>query len=325
MPNPDTREPSKALPVLLMFRSVRLYRLNSPWPESEQTLAEGLARAAFRPCGAFAERSSGWEAPTGDSDGQLARRVGGADLLRLRSQTRLLPMAAVNEALEGRLDEFRERMQTAPTRSERRRLKEQTRDELLPKALLKSERTRGFVLPSERIIGIDTLSESRAERFLEHLRVALGSVDVMPLTFRRPVGDLLTQIFFGDAPRGILLGQECRMCDPADSKATVRCVDMDLADPAVRKHVKDGMRLTQLGIEFGPALRCVIDQTGGLSKLKFAGLEAGEVPADEDPLARLDAEFVLLTGTLRQLLSTMQQALDGYDAAALQAPRALHA
>lgn len=309
-----------------MFRSVRLYHLSSPWPDSEQALAEQLARGAFRPCGAYSERSSGWEAPTGDSDGRLARRVGGADLLRLRTQTRLLPMAAVNEALEERLGEFRERMQSEPTRREQRKLRDQTRDELLPKALLKSERTRGFVLTAERIIGIDTSSESRAERFLEHLRAAIGSLDVAPLSFRRPVSELLTQIFLGEAPRGFVLGQECRMCDPADLKATVRCVDMDLADASVRKHVKDGMRLTQLGIEFSNVLRCVVDQNGGMSKLRFAGLEAGEAPDDDDPLARLDAEFVLLTGTLRQLLSGMHQALGGYaDDGALSEPRALRA
>lgn len=296
-----------------MFRSVRFYRLNSPWPESEQQLSEQLSTAAFRPCGSYSERSSGWEPPTGDQDGMLSRRVDGADLMRLRSQTRLLPAAAIDEALEERLDEYRERMQQEPGRREKRRLKEQTRDELLPKALLKSERTSGFVIGSDQIVAINTLSESRAERFLDHLRAPLGSLEVAPLSFKRSVGDLLTQIFLGEAPRGFVLGHECRMQDPSDTKATVRCVDMDLADASVRKHVKDGMRLTHLGVEFGNMLSCVIDQNGGISKLKFAGMDAKEEMADEDPLARLDAEFVLLTGTMRQLLAALTQALGGHE------------
>jgi recombination associated protein RdgC len=292
-----------------MFRAVRFYRLNNPWPYSEQALSDQLAQAAFRPCSAYSERSSGWEAPTGDPEGALSRRVDGADLLRLRSQTRLLPTAAINEALEDRLDQYRERMQEEPSRREKRKLKEQTRDELLPKALLKSDRTTGFVLGADQIIGINTLSDTRAEQFLERLRTALGSLEVVPLSFKRPVGELLQQIFLGNAPRGFVLGHECRMCDPSDTKATVRCVDMDLADPAVRKHVNDGMRLTHLGVEFGNALSCVIDQNGGISKLKFVGLDAAEAATDENPLARLDAEFVLLTGTMRQLLATLQQTL----------------
>lgn len=297
-----------------MFRNVRFYRLHSAWPDSEQQLSEQLATTAFRPCGAYTERSTGWEPPAGDADALLARRVDGADLLRLRSQTRLLPAAAIEDALETRLEEYRERMQHEPSRREKRKLKQQTRDELLPKALLKSERTRGFAIGGESLIAVETLSDARAERFLDHLRAPLGSLDVAPLTFRRPVAELLTQIFLGDAPRGFVLGHECRMQDPSDPKATIRCADVDLADAAVRKHVSDGMRLTHLGVEFGNVLSCVIDHNGGISKLKLTGMDAKEDTVDDDdPLARLDAEFVLLTGTLRQLIGSLKQALGGYD------------
>ena len=81
-----------------MFRSVRFYSVSSPWPDSEQALSEKLTAAAFKPCGSYTERSSGFEPPTGVDDAPLARRVAGADLLRLRNQTRVLPTAAVNEA-----------------------------------------------------------------------------------------------------------------------------------------------------------------------------------------------------------------------------------
>jgi recombination associated protein RdgC len=308
-----------------MFRSVRFYRLNSPWPDSEQSLSEGLASAAFAPCGPYAERSSGWEPPSGDSDGLLTRRVEGADLLRLRTQTRLLPTAAINEALEERLEAYRERMRGEPGRREKRKLKEQTRDELLPKALLKSERTGGFVIAAQRLIAISTLSATRAERFLEHLRASLPGFDVTPLAFKRPVGDLLTRIFLNDAAPGFALGGECRMCDPSDSKATVHCADMDLTDAAVRKHVTDGMHLTHLGIEFNNLLACTIDRNGGIAKLKLVGMEADDQQAGEDPLVRLDADFALLTGALRQLMATMKQALGGYEEQAPAWPAAVAA
>ncbi len=292
-----------------MFRSVRFYRLSSEWPESEQALSERLALAAFHPCGAYAEQSSGWEAPAGDAAPGLVRRVTGADLLKLRSQSRLLPAAAIEDALESRLEEYRARTQEEPSRREKRRLRQQVRDELLPKALLKSERTQGLVLARDGLIAIDTLSATRAERFLDHLRAPLGSLDVAPLTFARPFTDLLTRIFLGDAPRGFVLGRECRMHDPSDTKATVRCSDMDLADPTVRKHVKDGMRVTHLGVEFGNVLRCVIDHNGGIGKLKLLGADEAGDDADDDPLAKLDAEIALLAGTLRELVAALEQAL----------------
>lgn len=290
-----------------MFRSVRFFRLNTAWPESEEALSDKLSSFAFAPCAPYSERSSGWEPPTGEPESLLGRRVEGADLLRLRSQTRLLPSAAIDDALEARIEEWRRRMRMDPPRREKRKLKAQTRDELLPKALLKSRRTSGFVIASERLVAIDTLSDARTEEFLEHLRASLGALDVFPLAFRRPFGELLTRIFLGDAPEGFILGRECRMCDPSDTKASLRCADMDLADQAVRRHVREGMRLTHLEIGFGNVLTCTIDEKGGIARLRLVGSGGDDDLPDEDPLARLDAGFALLTGTLRQLVSALEQ------------------
>ena len=121
--------------------------------------------------------------------------------------------------------------------------------------------------------------------------------------------ELLKRIFLGDPPRGIKLGRECRMQDPSDSRATVRFADMDLTDVNIRKHVRDGMRLTHLGIEFNNTMSCVIDEKGGLGKLRLLGADAAETGDDEDPLSRFDAEFVLLTGTLRQLNAILAETL----------------
>lgn len=294
-----------------MFKSVRFYRLTGTWPDTEQAVDAALAAARFEPCGPLTEKTSGWEPPSAEPGGAFSRRVAGADLLQLRSQSRLLPAAAVNEALETRLDEYRERMEQEPSRREKRRLKEQTRDDLLPKALLRSERTKGCFLVSERIFAIDAGTPAKAERFLEYLRAPLGSVDTVPLAYNRPVDELLKRIFLGDAPSGIALGRECRMQDPSDNRASVRWVDMDLTDASIRKHVKDGMKLSHLGIEFGGVMSCVLDEHGALGKIRFVGMDASEDAELEEPLARFDAELVLLTGTLRQLLAALEKSLGG--------------
>jgi recombination associated protein RdgC len=297
-----------------MFRSVRFYSVSSPWPDSEQALSERLAASAFKPCGSYTERSSGFEAPTGSDDGPLARRVAGSDLLRLRNQMRVLPTAAVNEALEVRLAEYRERMQEEPGRRTRAKLKEQTRDELLPKALLKSDRTTALFLLHENILAIGTAAQSRAERFLELLRSALGKLDAEPLAFAQPIEHVLTRVFTGDPPPKFALGREARMRDRADAKSSVRWSEIDLTHANVRRCVKDGMELTHLGIEFGSALSGVLDATGTIGKLKLVGLDEAADEAEEgavEPLARLDAELALLGGTLRQLVTGLKDALGG--------------
>jgi len=293
-----------------MLRSVRFYSVQSPWPASEQELSEKLATVLFKPCGTYTERSSGFEPPTGTEGAPLARRLGGADLLRVRTQVRVLPTAAVNEALEVRLAEYRQRMQEEPGRRTKRKLKDQTRDELLPKALLKSDRIVALYLLQDNVLAIGTSSETRAERFLEQLRAALGKLDTKPLAFERPLADFLTRVFAGDPPPKFALGRECRMRDRAEAKSSVRWQDVDLTQANVRRCIKDGMELTHLGIEFGSVMSGVMDAAGVIGKFKLLGLEEPPEDLAEEPLARFDAELALLGGTLRQLVAGLRQALD---------------
>lgn len=294
-----------------MFRNLRFYRVTSPWPESEEALSEILSENAFTPCGSFSERSAGWEALGNHEDDLLCRRVNGADLVQLRTQSRVLPVAAIKEALEDRVDEFRSRMKLEPNRAEIRRMKEETRDTLLPKALVKSERNRACFIPSESLLVIDVGTVTKAEWVIEQFRTSFDQFYCTPLTFNKLPADLLTSIFMGDSPLGFSLGRECRMQDVVDSKSVVTWRDFELTDHSIRQHVVEGMRLTHLGVGFDNVMSCVIDQEGVISKVKFIEAEAVE-NWGEDPMAKLDADFVLLTGAVRRLIEDLKKLLGGF-------------
>jgi len=294
-----------------MFRNVRYYRLDGVWPDNEEALSQSLEQAGFEPCGPLTERSSGWVAVDPDTSDLLARRINGADLIRLRSQSRVLPAAVINEELEARIEEFRNRMQEAPSPREKRRLKAEARDELMPKAMLKSDRIWGYVDLKEKILGIDTALDSVAERFIRRLQASMDGVNIRPLQFMKPVDELLTGIFFEDAPGQFALGRECRMQDLADAGSVVRWTDFDLSDKTIRDHVANGMRLTHLAIVYDNVMSCVLNENGVISKLRFLGMD-DDNEDHKDPLARQDAEFVLITGTLRNLLGDLKKQLGGF-------------
>ncbi len=296
-----------------MFRNVRFYRIKSTWPKTEDELSEQLGNSGFKPCGPYTELSAGWEAPATELPDMLCRRLNGADLLRLRSQTRVLPAAAINEALEERMGDYEARMQEKPSAKQKRRLKAELREELLPKALLKSERINGFYIHSLGLLGVEAGSENKAERFLDCLRTAFGSLDAVPLLFNKPVADWLNSVFLGGVPSSFRLGRECKMQEPTLGGAVVNWKDIDLADSSIRKHVIDGMKIERLALEFDDIMSCVLDQNGAISKLKFVGSAEAEVEtSDESLLAKQDAEFVLLTGTLTRFVENMKKTLDGY-------------
>ena len=294
-----------------MFRNLRFYRVTSPWPESEEKLSEMLAENAFTPCGSFAERSAGWEALGSNENDPLCRRLNGADLFQLRTQSRVLPVAAINEALEERVAEFRTRMELEPTRAEVRRLKEETRDKLLPTSLVKSERSRACFIHSESLLVIDVGTISKAEWVIDQIRACFDEFYCTPLTFNNSPGDLLTGIFMGDSPLGFSLGRECRMQDVKDTKSVVTWRDFELSDHSIRQHVVEGMRITHLGVGFDEVMTCVIDQEGIVSKVKFIEGEAVD-QWGEDPQAKMDADFVLLTGAVRRLMEDLKKLLGGF-------------
>ena len=241
----------------------------------------------------------------------LCRRLNGADLFQLRTQSRVLPVAAINEALEERLAEYRTRMELEPTRAEVRRLKEETRDKLLPTSLVKSERSRACFIQSESLLVIDVGTISKAEWVIDQIRACFDEFYCTPLTFNNSPGDLLTGIFMGDSPLGFSLGRECRMQDVKDTKSVVTWRDFELSDHSIRQHVVEGMRITHLGVGFDEVMTCVIDQEGVISKVKFI---EGEVVDQwgEDPQAKMDADFVLLTGAVRRLMEDLKKLLGGY-------------
>lgn len=294
-----------------MFRNIRLYRVTGQWPDSEEALSKKLESREFSPCGRFSERSAGWEAPSGIEGDHLCRRLAGADLLQLRTQSRVLPPAAVKEALEVRVAEYKARTQQDPSRQEVRKLKEATRDELMSRSLLKSDRTRGFFLHSDGILGVDAASPATAEWFLEHLRMSLGQVSYFPLAFSEDPLALLTRLFLGHAVPRFHVGRECRMQDASDKRSIVTWRELDLAEASIRQHLNEGLKLTHLGLVYDEILTFLLSNEAVLSKVKFIEGNAADVTDDEDPLARLDAEFVLLTGVVQRLLKDLSNELGG--------------
>ncbi len=295
-----------------MIKNLRFYRIASDWPDTEEVLSSQLENAEFRPCGSLSERSMGFEAPVENAGDLLCRRLAGADLLQLRVQSRVLPAAAVKEALVDRVAAFVQRTAREPSRKEKRELKEEVYGELLPKALLKSDRVAAFYLRSERVLAVASAAPGNAERVLDTLRAAFGSLQAVPLAFKQPAHGLLTRVFLGDGPTEFALGRECRMKDLSEPRSTVNWLDVDLASNTVRAHVKSGLSIDRLGLQFDGVLRCTLDQDVVVRKLLLSGIEELDELDDEDPLMKFDAEFTLLCGLVTRLLSALNKHLGGY-------------
>ena len=294
------------------FRNVRLYRIYSQWPASEEALSRVLENAAFKPCGAFSERSGGFEPPVTGAGDLLSRRISGADLLQLRVQTRVLPPAAVQEALAVRIETFKQRMQTEPNRAEKRDLKDEVYAELLPRALLRSDRVQAIMLPQEGGVVIGSASANVADYFMDALKRAMVTFQYAPVAFKTPVQQLMKRLFMGSPSEHFRMARECRMRDPSDSRSSVNWLDFDLADSTIRRHVTDGLQVDRLGLIFDQVCGLVVDEDLVLRKVRLLGQDEMDQVPDEDALAKHDAEFVIMAGAFKSLVTGLSAELGGF-------------
>src|ERR1035437_6181696 len=74
-----------------MFKNIITYAIPSEWSPDLTVLEEALTRSKFVECGASQEKSMGWVEPRGEKNGPLLESVGGQWLLKLQTETKVLP------------------------------------------------------------------------------------------------------------------------------------------------------------------------------------------------------------------------------------------
>jgi recombination associated protein RdgC len=234
----------------------------------------------------------------------------------------MLPAAVVAETLDEKIAAIEDREARTVGRKERRQLKDEVLLDLLPRAFTRSRRACAYLDRQTGWLLVDAASASAAEDLVDLLRATLGSLPVHPPRPPQPPEVLLTRwVTTGELPPGLTLGDECELRDARDDKVVARCRGHDLAGEEVATHLRAGKQVTQLALDWRESLAFVLQEDLSLKRLRFADelLEEGMDAGLEDEAARLDAEFILMTGELRALLACLEEAFLPAEAAAAPA------
>ena len=290
-----------------MFKNARLFRLGSTFGLDAAGLEAQLASRPFRPCGPVETATLGWSAPLGDETAALVHEVGGCLLLCARKQERLLPSAAVAEALEERINEIESGEARDIGRAERRRLKEQVVSEMLPRAFTRSRRTLLYIDTQSSWLVVDAASERQAEDVVSLLRETLGSLPAKPPAPARIPSDILTGwLLAGEAPADFVPADACELRDPQESAGVVRCSGQDLGSEEILNHLRAGKRVVKLALEWDQRLGFVLAEDLSLKRLRLDTALLDTLEDGEDLAARLDAEFAIMSLQLRDLIARLE-------------------
>ena len=279
-----------------------------------------LPHSILKPVGPLEMSSRGFISPFGrEEKEQLSRCIGNVLWLTVGGEEKILPGVVVNDLLEKKLEEIEEREGRKPGGRERKRLKDDLLQELLPRAFVKSSRSDVFLDLQHGVAAVNTSSRKTGESVMGDIRGLLGSFPAMPLNAEVSPRAILTAWIAGEPlPEGLSLGEECHLQDPVTGGAVIRCQYQELRCEEIDKHLEAGKQVTKLALVFEDNLSFVLGDDLIVRKLKFldGALDKLDHIEEEGRRAELDARFVLQSGEIRRLFLLLEQAFKLSGAAA---------
>ncbi|MCK7581078.1 MAG: recombination-associated protein RdgC [Chromatiales bacterium] len=286
-----------------MFKNARLFRLVEPFATDPDALQSMLEARRFRPCNPLEVSALGWVPPMGEDTEALVHSAAGCLLMCTRYQERILPSAAVKEAVEARVAEIETQEAREVGRAERRRLREQLATELLPHALTRSRRLQIYIDTMTGWLVVDAASAKQAEDVVSLLRLSLGSLRAVPPDAASMPAEVMRLWLLDEPPEPFTVLDACELRSP-DASERVRCAAMNLSSDEVRGHLEAGKWVSKLALDWDARFGFVLAEDLSLKRLAMREALLATMAEDfEDARARLDAEFVLFAGQLRELIA----------------------
>jgi recombination associated protein RdgC len=298
----------------MWFKNLQLYRFTKPFDLDASTLGQQLEQQAFVPCGSQDVTRSGWVPPLGRHGSEFVHSTNGFLMVCAKRQDKLLPSAVINEALEEKALEIESREARQLPRKERRALRDEVYFSLLPKAFVRSSLQFAYISPRDQLLVVDAASAKRAEELLQDLRDALGSLSVIPLVSKHQPIDVMTRwVNSAQIATGFELGEECELRDNADISSVIRCKNQDLTSAEIVNHLKTGMHVSKLALNWQQRLEFVLDEKLVVKRLRFADMvqeQASDIEA-ADAAAQFDVDFSIMALELSAFIAALADAFGG--------------
>ena len=297
----------------MLARNFTLFRFPvSALPTEGTAGVPGLESCRLAPVGPVDLVSQGFVSPLGRDYEKLAVTTADAAWITVGSEERVLPIAAVHEALARKLAAFEQQQGRKPGGRLRKLMKDELVLEMLPRAFVRPRRLDVIFDLQLGICAVDTPSRKAAESAVSEIRRALGSFPALPLNAEISPRAVLTGWIAGDPlPEGLSLGEECELKSADDQGAVVRCQRQDLQSEEIAHHLESGKQVTKLALNMDDHVSFVLGEDLVIRKWKFldGAVDQLEATDSDDIRAELDARFALMSGEFRSLFAILEPAL----------------
>ncbi len=294
----------------MWFKNLQVFRLSKNWKVDIEQLETRLATQAFSNCAASEMQSEGWDSPRGDE--RLVHCVNQQLLLLLTTEKKLLPSSVINQVTKAKAKLLEEEQGFAPGRKAMKDLKERVTEELLPRAFAIKRQTWVWMDPVNGWLVIDSSSPNKADEVLK-LLLKCDKIPVESLRVQVSPQTAMTDWLAGDAPpKGFTIDQDTELRAHTEDKATVRYVRHSIDPDDVQKHIAAGKQCTKLALTWDDKISFVLTENLAIKRIKPLDiLDEDKESHAGDENASFDADFVLMTAEIAQMIDDIVFALGG--------------
>jgi DNA recombination-dependent growth factor C len=295
------------------LRNLQIYRLPCNYSLTAEALIEAITAQAFAPCTSHQAMSQGWVPPR--ENGPLVHVVNGQMILRLQTQTKVLPGAVINAEVKKRAAVMEKAQNFAPGKKALKELKENVTDELMAKAFPKDSQTWVWIDRKNGWLVVDAASASKAD---DVIKLLLKAVDRMPLESlrvqRSPVAAMTDWLNTDEAPAGFTLDTDATLRATGESKASITYKRHTLETDEMQRHIAAGKQCVRLAMTWESKISFVLTESLAIKSVKLLDVmtESDVSPRNEDE--RFDNNAMLITGELAKLMAELVEELGGFAA-----------
>jgi recombination associated protein RdgC len=293
-----------------MFKNLILYAIGSEVPHGPAALEAAMAPGAFVPCGKTQPSSSGWVPPRGVAHGALVESVGGHWLLKMMTETKLLP----NEVVKRRVDEMAAQILAdtgrKPGKRQRRELADEAVLELLPVAFTRRTTTMAWIDPGAKLLMIDAASQARADLVAAALVQCWPKMNLHLLRVQDYVDAAMARwMLTHNPPHRFSIDRDAVLESADEDHAVVRYQHYGLDAPDVRHHLKSGKVPTKLAMTYDARVSFVLVDDLRIQRIEIADMVLMEQKAQAGD--EFDGDVAIATGELAALIANLVEELGG--------------
>lgn len=301
----------------MWFRNAVIYTLTRNFSLNLDTIEKSLRDFSF-PTGTLeVVKRSGFVNPAlhdvGQSTGESAplfHRCGHYTAITIKHEKKKLPAKVVKAELRKTIAEIENRESRKVRGKEKRTIKEELLVRLTKRAFTEESETHLMFIKNQYLV-VDANSHTQAESAIAFLRKAIGSLPCVPLVSEKHVETELSRWVVDGEPAGFCLDGTMTLSSIcAGEPVTIKYKNEDKSSEQVISYLKNSMVVSEAQFDYQNQLTCRLNDAFALKNCRFSDElkdQNSDIPR-EDQLARFDADFLLMSDTLSNLIEDIRSA-----------------